>query len=144
LQQQQIDRTLSLVRLGIPLESTDGERLSKCKDCQHPSLCINPYHVVLHVKELEVYLVNFINNTRLCSDDQTIEGDRCAMLRLEMSPTSIIPSVFSISELQQMTSSMCPSNAEIAPNQWLFALQIRLVMVGRQKRCSVPNVSDRC
>lgn len=50
--------------VGIPLESTDGERLSKCKECKSPTLCINPYHVVIHVKELEVYLVNFINNTR--------------------------------------------------------------------------------
>jgi len=49
---------------GIPLESTDGERLSKCKECKHPALCINPYHIVIHVKELEVYLVNFINNAR--------------------------------------------------------------------------------
>lgn len=49
---------------GIPLESTDGERLSKCKECKNPALCINPYHIVIHVKELEVYLVNFINNAR--------------------------------------------------------------------------------
>ena len=46
------------------MESTDGERLSKCKECKNPTLCINPYHIVIHVKELEVYLVNFINNTR--------------------------------------------------------------------------------
>jgi nuclear factor I len=46
------------------LESTDGERLSKCKECKQPGLCINPYHIVIHVKELEVYLVNFINNAR--------------------------------------------------------------------------------
>jgi hypothetical protein len=55
---------LSKKQIGIPLESTDGERLSKCKECKHPALCINPYHIVIHVKELEVYLVNFINNAR--------------------------------------------------------------------------------
>lgn len=56
---------------GIPLESTDGERLSKCKECKNPALCINPYHVVIHVKELEVYLVNFINNARKFQDTKT-------------------------------------------------------------------------
>jgi hypothetical protein len=50
------------------LESTDGERLSKCKECKNPALCINPYHIVIHVKELEVYLVNFINNARKLND----------------------------------------------------------------------------
>lgn len=65
---------MSIDSSGIPLESTDGERLSKCKECQHPALCINPYHVVLHVKELEVYLVNFINHTREhCPHFSTVE-----------------------------------------------------------------------
>lgn len=81
-----LDVVMVVLFRGIPLESTDGERLSKCKDCQHPALCINPYHIVLHVKELEVYLVNFINNTRSI-------------------PVNIIPSVFSTDELQHMATS---------------------------------------
>ena len=92
---------------GIPLESTDGERLSKCKECQNPTLCINPYHIIIHVKELEVYLVNFINNTRKISDKKMIVSiDFCTNLFVEPSPTNIVPSVFSTSELQHMATSM--------------------------------------
>ena len=90
---------------GIPLESTDGERLSKCKDCQHPALCINPYHIVLHVKELEVYLVNFINNTRKVSSTSTSGKIVFLPLFVEVAPPNIIPSVFSTSDLQQMATS---------------------------------------
>ncbi|CAF4699988.1 unnamed protein product [Rotaria sp. Silwood1] len=81
-----LDVVMVVLFRGIPLESTDGERLSKCKECKNPALCINPYHVVIHVKELEVYLVNFINNA-------------------QSSPANIIPSVFSTSELQHMANS---------------------------------------
>ena len=47
---------------AIPLESTDGEKLKKTRDCRHPALCVNPNHIRVSAREIELYLANFIQN----------------------------------------------------------------------------------
>jgi len=58
-----LDLVMVVLFKGIPLESSDGERLDKLPECMHPQLCINPNHALLNVRDLEVYLANYINTS---------------------------------------------------------------------------------
>jgi len=39
-----------------------SKRGKEAPDCVHPTLCVNPHHINVSVRELDLYLANFIHS----------------------------------------------------------------------------------
>ncbi|KAK6018384.1 MH1 domain protein [Ostertagia ostertagi] len=102
-----LDLVMVILFKGIPLESTDSERLEKCAECVFPAVCVNPYHISIAVRELDLFLANFIrtgNPDEKDGHDEKMEDKQKDVLMGDMSPEGIWGTgVFSAYELKSLT-----------------------------------------
>ncbi|XP_028413472.1 nuclear factor 1 C-type-like isoform X2 [Dendronephthya gigantea] len=109
-----LDLVMVILFRGIPLESTDGERLGKTKLCQNRTLCVVPNHISVTIRELDLFLANFIyrqENKKDCTDSPARTGSACLTDQVEFSaPNSLegnlaTSGVFSVSELYRCSQT---------------------------------------
>eukprot|EP00062_Callorhinchus_milii_P007654 gi/632949494/ref/XP_007890186.1/ PREDICTED: nuclear factor 1 B-type isoform X3 [Callorhinchus milii] len=140
-----LDLVMVILFKGIPLESTDGERLVKSSQCSNPLLCVQPHHITVSVKELDLFLAYYAQEQDSGQSESPSHSEPPKITPAYLEDSFVKSGVFSIGELMRVSRMPITQGSGVSYNLGEIQSQpfYHDINSGLQRSLSSPPGSKR-